>query len=220
MYIKTVANNNIDKPFNNADWREMETEEIYNKVINFPATKLLSKGSEILGYSKEELYRKVIGNNIDTKIEYENNTNFDCIWSYGQFDDYYNASTITNETDLGQLSVTTISDNYGVYTDQERQYISLLARDNNYVQQDEITTLLLYYIGAYRLLGSIRYIEMNNGTTRDVLTGKTDTFDDMKLKSESVKTSECNSNLWVDTGDGRLIQECYLTKPKFGDDNY
>ena len=215
-------------PFNANDWILLNDTDTNNIIVSWEATKMLEKASEMLGYSVDKLMKEKILNNPNASVFYtEPLSELDFMWKYGQFEDYYGydgstqSQRITTDTNLGDLAITTVNDNADIFTDTEERYLQKKVEDI-FTNNESTLIELLYYISGYRLLRSIRYIEMVDGNgntyTRDVLNNTTNSYDDMALKSEHISAQECESKLWIDRGDGVLIQECYLKNLENGID--
>lgn len=218
-------------PFNDqggANWEKLPSTSTHLTTISWIATKLLDKGSEVLGYSDDELLKNKIYEDPEADVEYiEPDTSFDAIWKYGEFENYYgkdqqtDKQRLTKDVNLGDLAVNTIINDAppAIFTDTEIRYLEKLLTDKWDFEHEELTEIsncFKFYISAYRLLDYIRYVEFDSGEIRDVLNGTSNTYEDMSLKSEHNDVGECDSTLWIDRGDGILIQECYLQNQALG----
>lgn len=209
-------------PFNDqegANWEKLDITDTHLTSVSWMATTLLNKGSEVLGYDVDTLLKEKILHNASTEVTYSDiDTTFDSTWKYGEFEQYYGNNQINTEISLGDLAVNTVTNNPEVFNDTENRYIEKLLTDK-YTDDGEIAPKyngFLCYISAYRLLDYIRYVEFDDGEIRDVLNDSSNTFEDMALKSEHIDPNECDSTVWIDRGDGILVQECYLQQQQRG----
>lgn len=89
-------------------------------------------------------------------------------------------------------------------TSDEKKYLTDIGYNNNDV--------MAHYIAAYNLLNNIDKIQCQDekGETyeKNVCTSPDQISNDMEQKSEKQNTAECV--LWIDRGDGQLINECEL----------
>ena len=214
----------------NANWRKMDKTETQVTTISWLATKLLDKASETLGYSTDTLLKDKIFNNPTAEVNYADpDADFNSVWQYGKFENVYGEKSggqqrLTEETVLGPMAVNTVIDkpyknddneNVEIYSDEETRYVEALVTDK-WGENTAFYNGILCYVSAYRMFDYIRYVKMQDGTTRDVLNDSSNTYEDMKVKSEHSDGEQCSSTLWIDRGDGILVQECYLQQQQKG----
>lgn len=214
----------------NANWRKMDKTETQVTTISWLATKLLDKASETLGYSTDTLLKDKIFNNPTAEVNYADpDADFNSVWQYGKFENVYGEKSggqqrLTEETVLGPMAVNTVIDkpyknddneNVEIYSDEETRYVEALVTDK-WGENVAFYNGILCYVSAYRMFDYIRYVKMQDGTTRDALNDSSNTYEDMKVKSEHSDGEQCSSTLWIDRGDGILVQECYLQQQQKG----
>lgn len=199
--------------------------------MSWIGTRLIDKAMDVLGYSEDrfiELLREKaalesVEGCVDEVVLDRDAGDMDVIWGYGDMSGY-DGTNVTVSSVLAALATEVA----GKISSSETNFISAMLRNDTSHRLTEFgnddTSVIINsedvkkYIGAKRLLDLAEFVDMENGETRDVGTGKTDSFDDMVAKSLPKNPSDCDTTLWVDMGDGILVQECYINpenrKPK------
>lgn len=202
-------------------------DETLTHNMSWIGTRLIDKSMEILGYSEKDfielLKQKAELDSFigcpDEVILDRHAGDLDVIWNYVDMSSY-DSSKVTETTALETLSIEVA----GKITSNESKFISTMLKGdashrltlfgNDDVHITINTDDVKKYIGAKRLLDLAEFVHMEDGATRNVETGETDTFNDMVEKHINKNMSDCNSTLWVDMGDGILVQECYIDVDK------
>lgn len=198
-------------------------DEAMTHNMSWLGTKLIDKSMEVLGYSEtdfiDKLKQKVPLDSFegcaDEVILDRNAGDLDVIWEYVDMKEY-DSTKVTTSTALETMATEVA----GKIDSNETTFISTMLRNSTdhrlttFGNQDVHVIIntedVKKYIGAKRLLDIAEFVDMEDGTTRNVETGETDTYSDMIEKSLKKDAKDCDTTLWVDRGDGILVQECYL----------
>lgn len=208
-------------------------EEIYEYGFDWQLMGVINKVASVLCYTENEVIKRIIGN---AEYQIYSNSEYDCIWKYCQTNNLMtDINTGTNLVSYAQslepysINPTTTHDKI-VFSSEEQKYINLICTDKNIIAQEnyirsyyglpDITMLnipsLREKIILCRILDGITMINDGQGSRR-VCSTPVENEDEMKEKTtrkdESV-TEGCEDSLWVDRGDGMLIQKCNINTPE------
>ena len=182
--------------------------------FNWVLMSLVDKVAQVLCMTRDTIIDSIFSEYEDVCDSYDINVDnsYDYLWKYGtpndlmgEFNENTDIVTYANNAEAsGKLSFTQDELNFlnVIYQDLEDEYGSVFTLDS-----------LKKYISLHRVLDSITKIKTINGD-RNVCTSEVISEEEMKEKifrKDESETEGCD-NIWVDRGDGLLIQECNITE--------
>lgn len=229
----STSNNYDDSGATEATVTEQQLYDIFNNELFKP--KMESDGNDANGYcfgweltaigkkvaallctSFESVVKKITGSD---ELSYIERPEFDTLWKYGKANNL--AGNVNEDSSLANaaISLQETSHPEGGVSPADRQ-IKFTNEEENYIrhvffnENDKQTSLknineLESYIILYRLLDCVSKVKHEDNTEREVCN---EGIDDEMLQKRVNNVTECTDNLWVDRGDGMLIQGCYIEK--------
>ncbi len=203
--------------FSNVDWEPTKDEDLYMYEFDWELANLVVKAAGVLCWTEDKMFSTITKGAPYAAIE--TNDKYSCIWKYGTTNNFVTPETVNVGTNLVnyvnecELNSQDSSDENAKFrfTKDEQNYLKLLV-DKSDPKID--IQILRQHIIAYRLLDSINFIEDSEGQ-RKVCTEEVLTEEEMKEKTtrrDESLTEGCEDSLWIDRGDGLLIQECNLNR--------
>ena len=201
-----------------------ELDTISNKYIyNWKLAAIVDKCAAVLCYTRDKMVSEISGN---AKYVFNENTDYSCVWKYGEtnglitqrdIDDTSNLYTYASGLEPASRPDSTAPNPKIKFTEDENRYLELIINKQYPDYEGEIKRRemikLRTYIILYRVLDCIDKI-INDQGTRNVCETAAETEDEMELKTTRIDESETEGcpNIWVDRGDGLLIQECNINR--------
>ena len=202
-------------PLTDDDWNKLSDAQVYSYKFNWELTSLVKKVAALTCKTVKAVFDVITDNGNYT---YDNKETYYSIWKYGEVNNIYenfNESTVLVPFAEGlepNSHPDTSTENSKIrLTESEDRYLQELIKNNIIdIVNDDVKKITYQYIILHRVLDGITQVGDINGI-RDVCQDPAKTEDEMNLKTK-VKSvyDNCNTNIWVDRGDGMLIQECYL----------
>ena len=202
--------------FSNVDWEPTKDEDLYMYEFDWELANLAVKAAGVLCWTEDKMFSTITKGAPYAAIE--TNDKYSCIWKYGTTNNL-NVDTSTNLTSYANLKETT-SLNYDDenvefrFTQDEEKYLETMYNENNTNKPNIEINELRSYIILYRVLDNITKIENASGK-RNVCSEPAKNDDEMCEKTtrrDESLTEGCEDSLWIDRGDGLLIQECNLNR--------
>lgn len=224
-YYQANVDFNEGEEFDIDKWKFAKDRYVHRYEYNWELSGVVEKAASVLCWTTEKMYQKINalqasndGEPIDYYVNYdvESNPNNTCVFKYGVTNNLVTTEKVTVATNLctyaEQCETTSLDPTDEAkpvkFTEEEREYMQLLS--NTHISEINSQQLRRYII-LCRILDGISKIEDNDGT-RNVCIEASNSEEEMvektKRKDES-KTEGCD-NIWVDRGDGMLIQECNI----------
>ena len=197
-------------PFNPDDWVEATDDELHSYYYFWELTNLVDKAAAALCWTRDKVIENISGTakyEVEEPIE-----DFSCIWKYGETNKLDDG--VTPQTDLLQHINSCFNDENKInFTSDEQNYLAAMFDENTVNRVPTVETIqeLEKFIVAYRVLDEIKYIQTDQGD-RKACTEAAEDDEEMNVKTERLDESETEgcTNVWVDRGDGLLIQECNI----------
>ena len=182
--------------------------------FNWVLMSLVDKVAQVLCMTRDTIIDSIFSEYEDVCGSYDISVDnsYDYLWKYGtpndlmgEFNENTDIVTYANNAEAsGKLLFTQDELNFlnVIYQDLEDEYGSVFTLDS-----------LKKYISLHRVLDSITKIKTINGD-RNVCTSEVISEEEMKEKifrKDWSETEGCD-NIWVDRGDGLLIQECNINR--------
>ena len=211
--------------FDPEDWTLADDKYVHSYNYGWELAGLVEKAAAVLCWTTDKMYQKVNALqdtvNIEptgegVEYEVESNPENSCVFKYGLTNGLVTTETVTTGKNLcvyAEQCESTCLDSGDEsapirFTEEEQEYLQLL--DDTYISEIDIQ-LLRTYIVMCRILDGIKKVEDETGT-RNVCVEAATNDEEMTEKTErkdESKTEGCD-NIWVDRGDGILIQECNI----------
>jgi len=204
---KTVAQH----PFNAEDWDISSDCDINSLIFMSEDFNLQKQAAKSLCWTEDKLRQDIVG-----ELTYEPqtpnyNSQYSAIWSYGNTETIENIiNSIEENTNLVDL-VNSRIDASSFLTSDEYSYLNLLVNEG-LTGHDDID-VVARYIAMYRVLENIKQVKHADGIVRDTCTKEVSEEEMIEKNSytDPTETEGCD-NIWVDRGDGILIQFCNIGK--------
>lgn len=218
---KTVQTIPFNEALSHGSWEELDDKYVNEYTYPFEINGLVKKSSAVLCTTVNNMIKEITG---ESKVTIVNNSTYDCVWKYGTVNDLVTQEKVKEDTDLvsyAQSLEPNSRPDSGVentpikFTEDENNYLSLVINNNGWeVTIEELRTCII----LCRILEGINKIKDGN-TIKSVC--ETAVKDDEKMvektkNADNDVTEDCKDSLWVDRGDGMLIQECNLSKLEDG----
>lgn len=199
------------------DWNKIYDNQKYSYNFNWELTSIVKKVAALTCQTVKSVFDIITDNGVYT---YNDSETYYSIWKYGEVNNIYenfNTSTVLVPFVEG------LEPNSHPETSTENSKIRLNESEDRYLQEliksniidivsDDVKKITYQYIILHRVLDGITKVEDINGV-RDVCQDPARNEDEMNLKTKPKSVYDnCNSNIWIDRGDGMLIQECYITE--------
>ena len=232
-YAETYDTHDI--PFsdalNDGSWARATDVELNSYDYFFELAALVSKSAATLCFTVNEMRYRITGDAKASRYDEK----YSCIWKYGttyNLMDDINTSTdlVAKAEELQPISASSYIQPESEptppkikFTKDEENYLeSVLNQTNEERKKEGYPELtmgeLRTYIILYRILDGITKINDDLGT-RNVCETEAKDEDEMNERTTRVDESETEGcdNIWVDRGDGMLIQECNIPKDSESD---
>lgn len=206
-------------PFSTDDWSVADDKYVHSYEYSWELGYVVEKAAAVLCFTFDEMINKITKGASYPEIEIY--PEYECIWNYGTTSGLVTQETVNTGTNLTAYANDKESNSYTgaseydtnaiKFTEDEERYLELLVKQQ--IADVNIQTLRKYII-LYRILDGIDKIKDNENNTRSVCDTPYESEDEMEEKNSrknGVETEGCD-NIWVDRGDGLLIQECNINK--------
>lgn len=201
-------------PFDNSetgDWVDAPDERLHKYRYGWELAVLLKKAAAIQCWTIDKMLKSVTGEANTNYYEVEEHPEYDNIWKYGVTNELVSPTNINAGTNLvAYAEQNEESSDKITFTDDEIKYLETLISKQIITPTIDIHTLKSYII-LYRIFDGISKIQGEEGVRgvcEDVVENEEEMNEKIERKDES-ETEGC-SNIWVDRGDGLLIQECNI----------
>lgn len=211
--------------FDQEDWALADDKYVHIYNYGWELAGLVEKAAAVLCWTADKMYEKVnaLQDTVNVnptgkgvKYEVESNPENSCVFKYGITNGLTTTETVTTGTNLcvyAEQCESTCLDSGDEsapirFTEEEQEYLQVLY--DTYISEIDIQ-LLRTYIVMCRILDGIKKVENENGARNvcvEAATSDEEMTEKIKRKDES-ETDGCD-NVWVDRGDGILIQECNI----------
>lgn len=184
-------------PFSSDDWETAPWELVYTYLYGWELVDLVDKVAAVLCWTREALIHEISG---DNHWPYDMSDNPSFIWKYGDNSEI----SVDEGTDLASYA----QQHNVTFTNEETEYIRALVENYKIAYfESQVKDL----ITLHRVLDTVKKVKGNNDEVRDVCAEPAATDEEMREKTarkDGLITENCKDNIWVDRGDGLLIQEC------------
>lgn len=174
-------------------------DEMYQFNYNWELTSLVDKVAAVLCWTREAVIQEVSG---DASYTVDNNSTYSFIWKYGDNSEI----SVDTDTDLASYA----QQHNVTFTNEETEYIrALVENDEILYNESEVKDL----ITLHRILDTVKKVNGDNDEVRDVCAEPAATDEEMYEKTarkDGTISENCKDNIWIDRGDGLLIQECNI----------
>lgn len=217
FYEKSVQTIPFETALQNGSWEEASDSEMNSYIYSWELAGLVKKAAAVLCLTVDEMIKRITG---DADVNFDETDTYSCIWKYGVTNGLVTREKVNTSTDLVAYatkeqpsSASSIPTESSIkFTSDEDNYLGLLV---NKKYSDLTVAELRTYIILYRILDGINSINDSKGT-RKVCDSAAENEEEMKEKTTRIDESETKVegcvNIWVDRGDGLLIQECNITE--------
>lgn len=222
---KIVQNIPFETALEEGCWGRASDAEMnfYNYTWDLDA--LVNKAAAVLCCTVDEMVYNITA---DAKNNFnKNDESFSCIWKYGKTNNLVTTSEIypgrniydyATKLEPGSRPDSGLENPPIQFTENENEYLEMIVKaefpdDGDIDKRNARIIQLRTEIIIYRILDCINKIQDDTGV-RKVCENPSETQDEMDMKTTRVDESDtagCD-NLWVDRGDGMLIQECNIKK--------
>ena len=215
FYGKVPENIPFDEALEDGSWETVSDAELNRYEYSFEQSNVIKKCAEVLCFTVDAMIKKITG---DANVETDMKEQYTCIWKYGTTNNLVTPEKVNTTTNLLNYAIEQQpssasyipGDNSIKFTKNEEDYLQLV------IDKEQLATTmgeLRTYIILYRILDGINKINDTEGT-RNVCDSAPDSDEEMKEMTTRVDESETEgcTNVWVDRGDGMLIQECNIPK--------
>lgn len=171
-------------------------EEIHDYFYNWELNALLDKAAGVICSTKKVLIKNISG---DAKYIIDTTSTYNHIWNYGKTDNL----SIDTDTDLVAYSNIALNEQKIVLNDDEINYLKVLFENDltDFESVEEIER----WIALHNVLDTITKVDDN-----DVCTTINEEMREKTARKDGLITENCKDNIWIDRGDGLLIQECNI----------
>lgn len=198
-------------PFSTSDWILLTEDKTSEYTFSWELANLVKKSASLLCMSVDDFLKEIVGDAVVNPIPLDYNDDYSCIWKYGIIDALYDS--INESTQLVAYAIDCETNKTGLAISQdEDEYLTLMI--NEHVTTIVSLPVLRVYIILYRMLDGINKVKYGE-EVRDVCDASDTNNETMVEKTEVVdhgEDEECCENIWVDRGDGLLIQKCNIGK--------
>lgn len=212
VVVNDFSNKTVDQhPFNSDDWGPASGCELNTLLFMSEDFNLQRQAARTLCWTEDKLRQTIVGDFTYEPTTPNYNEQYSSIWSYGSTEIIENLiNSIDDNTNIVQLVENNVQA-ATFLTSEEQDYLSLLIYEG-LTGHDDID-VIARYIAIYRLLENIKQVKHNDGIVRDAC-DKDVSEEEMIEKNvyiDPTETEDCD-NIWVDRGDGILIQLCNIGK--------
>lgn len=200
----TITEDQVFQIFENyPPLRLVDDSGIYTYFYYWELCALVDKAANVLSFDRGTMVDLISGGG---DYIFDEDSTYSFIWKYGNPDNMH-----LNDINEGTNLIAHVQQNNVTLTIDETNYIGLLRNKEvlNISDND-----LKIFIGLHKALDSIKYIKDSQGT-RIAGSETVKSVDEMKEKTtrrDESLTEGCEDSLWIDRGDGLLIQECNLNR--------
>ena len=177
--------------------------DIYTYFYYWELCALVDKAANVLSFDRGTMVDLISGGG---DYIFDEDSTYSFIWKYGNPDNMH-----LNDINEGTNLIAHVQQNNVTLTIDETNYIGLLrSKEVLNISDDD----LKIFIGLHKALDSIKYIKDSQGT-RIAGSETVKSVDEMREKTtrrDESLTEGCEDSLWIDRGDGLLIQECNLNR--------
>lgn len=224
-YFQATVDFTEGEEFDIDNWGFAEDKYIHRYIYNWELAGLVEKAAAVLCWTTDKMYQKInalqvsedgdISNGV-AEYDIENSPDTKCVFKYGITNGLTTRESVTTNknlcvyTEQCELTCLDSSDESSPirFTEEEKEYLQLL--ESTHISEIDIQ-LLRKYIIMCRILDGVKKVENEQGTRSvcvEVAANDEEMTEKTERKDES-KTEGCD-NIWVDRGDGILIQECNI----------
>ena len=223
---KTVIRTPFNVALEREMWEEICDDEIYGYIYRWDLYALVQKAAAVLCYTVDEMFRAISSESkrlVDTDIQYPP------IWKYGKTNNLVNSDDVDKGKNIyayasplepGSRPDSGLENPPIQFSENENEYLKCIVdvenpEDTPEVKESRMEQLRTEII-IYRILDGINKIENDTGI-RKVCENPAESEDEMNEKKRRVDESETEGcvgkeALWVDRGDGLLIQRCNINE--------